>query len=192
MPTDQYSDSLFYKDHRILGKDIEIFFHKNIPCLSLNEEEEYPVTKFTLTNYRNLKDLNFDELDNHFDGITIEVYKDSELTRFCMSEIDGTEFNIICDKVLHEDLDYRKSDLIDIIKSVKKESEENHRQIRQLLAKLDRLTTSLEHDLEILNRKIAEAGWLTTEKKKFLEGQRLIVQKELQYIKNTDDKVEDK
>ncbi len=175
------TESLFYKEHKIDNKDIVVIFHKDVTYL-LNESTPNPVVKFTLTNCRNVADLKFDNINYYNDGVIIDIGNESALTFFRAIDMSGIATKILCDKVIREDLKYRQPDLIDIIKSTKKESDNNNDTTVMLYDRINTLTNSLKHDLDIIDRKLAEANWLTNDKRQFLEGQKNTIQNVLQLI----------
>jgi len=175
------TESLSYKEHSVHNNDLEIIFHKDVPYI-FNETTFFPVLKFTLTNCSNLSDIQFDNIDYYNDGITVDIAKENEQSIFCMTDMGGVETKIFCDMVKKEKLEYRQSDLIDLIKATKKESDENDKRANMFNDKIGSLTTNLKHDLDIIQRKLEQADWLTTEKKQFLEGQKTSIQEVLEFI----------
>ena len=175
------SESLFYKEHNIDGNDITVIFHKDVKYI-LNELTRNPVVRFTLTNCHDVADIKFDNIDYYNDGVIVDIYKEGELTFFRASDMSSIETKILCDKVIREDLEYRQIDLIDIIKSIKKESDNNNDTVVTLHDRINALANSLKHDLNIIDRKLAEANWLNNDKKEFLEGQKYVIQNVLQFI----------
>jgi len=175
------TENLFYKEHSIDGNDIAIIFHKE-PSYIFNESTLNPIVKFTLTNCRHLTDITFDNIDYYNDGLNIDVANENGLTAFRLIDTNGSGTKIFCDKAVREDLKYRQTDLVDFIKSAKKEIDEDYEKIVMLNNKIDCLTNSLKHDLDIIDRKLAQANWLTNDKKQFLEGQKNIIQNVLQLL----------
>jgi len=175
------TESLFYKEHRIIGHDVIIIFHKDVTYI-LNESTPNPVVKFTLNNCRDVENIKFDNLDYYNDGVTVDIGNEGSLSFFRTIDMSGIETKILSDKAIREDLEYRQVDLIDIIKSLKKESEINNERAVMLYDRMKALTNSLKHDLVIIDRKLEEANWLTDNKKQFLEGQKNIIQNVLQSI----------
>ncbi|MEO6231816.1 MAG: hypothetical protein ABIP10_16945 [Ferruginibacter sp.] len=175
------TESLIYKEHLVRNNDVEIIFHTDVPYI-FNETTSFPVVKFTLINCRNPLDINFDTIDYYNDGIIIDIAKENEQSIFCMTDMGGDETKIFCDIVKREDLEYRQSDLIDLIKATKKESDENDKRANMFNDRILSLTTTLEHDLDIIQRKLEQANWLTTEKKEFLEGQKSTIHQVLEFI----------
>ena len=175
------TESLFYKEHSVHNNDLEIVFHRDVTYI-FNETISFPVVKFTLENCNNLLDIQFDNIDYYNDGITVDIVKEIVQSIFRMSDMGGIETKIFCDKIIEEDLEYRKSDLVDLIKATKKESDENDKRANVFNNRILSLTTTLEHDLVIIQRKLEQANWLTTEKKQFLEGQKSIIHHVLEFI----------
>lgn len=175
------TESLFYKEHSVRNNDVEIIFHKDYTYI-FNETTPFPVVKFTLINCRNLLDIQFESIDYYNDGINLDITKEIEQTIFCTTDMGGIEIKISCDKVIREDFQYRQSDLIDFIKATKKESDDNDERANMLNNRIVSLTDTLEHDLDIIQRKLEQANWLTTNKKQFLEGQKNIIRQVLEFI----------
>ena len=182
------TEILFYKDHTISGDNAEIIFHKDYPYL-FNETDSFPIVKFSLIDCKNLAEIDFVDIDYYNDGISIEINEVNEQTIFNLIDVGNIETIILCDKVLREDLEYRQSDLINIIKSVKKESFENYKIIETSNSRLDALKKLLTRDLDIIQRKLKQADWLTGNKKQFLEGQQNVIYQVLQFI--DEKKIED-
>ena len=175
------TENLFYKEHDIEGNDIIIIFHKE-PSYIFNESAINPIVKFTLTNCRNLDNITFDNIDYYNDGLDIDTTIENGLTVFQIIDKIGSSTKIFCDQVVREDLKYRQTDLVDFIKSAKKEIDADYDKIAILNNKIGDLANSLKHDLDIIDRKLAEASWLTNDKKQFLEGQKTIIQNILQSL----------
>jgi hypothetical protein len=174
-------ENLFYREHTIRNNDVEIIFHKDYTYI-FNEVNSFPVVKFTLINCGNLLDIQFDNIDYYNDGVTIDLTKEIGQTIFCMMDMAGIETKISCDKVIREDIKYRHSDLVDLIKTTKKESDENNERANMFSNTIVSLTTTLNHDLDIIQRKLEQANWLTTDKRQFLEGERSIIHQVLEFI----------
>jgi hypothetical protein len=175
------TQTLFYKEHIVRGNDVEIIFHRDYPYI-FNETDSFPLIKFFLINCKNLSDIEFEKIDYYNDGISADIKKETGQTIFQMTDMGGIETQISCEKVVSEDLKYRQSDLIDIIKSTKKESDENNERAVMFNNRIESLTSTLKHDLDIIQRKLEQAKWLTTDKKQFLEGQQNIIHQVLQFI----------
>ena len=171
------TETLFYKEHFASGSNVEIIFHKDYTYL-FNETDSFPVVKFSLINCEDLSDIEFENIDYYNDGITADIKK----TIFHVTDMGGIETQISCDEVVREDIEYRQSDLIDIIKLTKKESTENDERAVMFNNRIEGLTNTLKHDLDIIQRKLEQANWLTTDKKQFLEGQQNIILQVLQFI----------
>jgi hypothetical protein len=175
------TETLFYKEHIVNGNNVEIIFHKDYTYI-FNETDSFPVVKFSLINCKNLSDTEFENIDYYNDGITADIKTETEQTVFHLTDMGGIETQIFCEKVVQEELGYRQSDLIDIIRSTKKESDENVERAVMFNNRIESLTNTLKHNLDIIQRKLEQANWLTTDKKQFLEGQQNIIHQVLQFI----------
>ena len=174
--------SLFFKEHTLRGTEVEIIFHKEFVYL-LNESSDFPVIKFTLLNCLNAENIKFENIDFYNDGVNIEILNGTGQVTFRTTDKSGTETNIFCEKVITQDLDYRQSDLIDIIKSINKERDENNERIVFLNYRMESLKNTLTHDLVNLQRKHEEAIWLSSEKRNFIEGQIKMINQVLEFFK---------
>src|SRR5215467_5024396 len=147
------TEILFFKEHFINGYDIEIIFHKDYTYI-FNETAEYPVVKFTLINVDDFSDKMFDDIDYYNDGLTIDIDNKNKQAVFCTTDMGGVQVKIFCDEVVRNDLKYRESDLIDIIKSAKRESDDINDRLTLSNNKINNLTNSLKHDLNIIETKL--------------------------------------
>jgi hypothetical protein len=163
------TDLLIYNDKIIRDKDLEITFHKDYVWIF--NDESLPVVKFLLTNCRNLQSVDFDSIDYHNDGVTIEIYKEENRHVFETTDMGNRKVSIICDQIKREELEYCKKDFVKIIKEIQSQRDEMDERVTGLKKQIDNLKHLLNHELEIVDRKIGEATWLTNEKKNLLEGE---------------------
>jgi hypothetical protein len=163
------TDLLIYNDKIIRDKDLEITFHKDYVWIFNNES--LPVVKFLLTNCRNLQSVDFDSIDYHNDGVTIETYKEENRHIFETTDMGNRKVSIICDQIKMEELEYSKKDFVKLIKEMQSQRDEMEEIVTRLKKQIDNLKHLLNHELEIIDRKIGEANWLTNERKCLLEGE---------------------
>jgi hypothetical protein len=174
--------SLFYKEHVFKGDEVEIFFHKDF-TYKLNEAPGFPVIKFTLVNCSNTEEIKFEKIDFYNDGVTIEIINEERKVIFRTTDMGGINTKLYCEKVNTQELEYRQSDLVDIIKSLTKDCNENNERVNILNHRIEGLKNTLTHDLDNMRRKYVQASWLPSEKKHFLEGQIMMIERVLELLK---------
>jgi hypothetical protein len=173
-------DNLFYRESDLKGNNIELFFHKDFPYLY--NPEEFPVIKFTLMNCQNAQSFDFAWLIDDNEGITIELSKENNDSVFEIIDASGEELKIKCESVKKEEMRYREADLYYLINELSKQNETDSQMITKLLKNLSDFRNYINRELEIIDRKINEANWLSIEKQQFLKGQKVMLEKSLEII----------
>jgi len=173
-------ETLIYKDKIIRDNDLELTFHKDI--FWIYNENPLPVVKFTLTNCKNVESLNFDSIDYYNDGLIIETRQESGLSVFETTDMGGVKVKIICDKIEKEEREYNSQDFVELIKEILKQRDNEFDTAVMLTKGTDNLKQYLNHELDVITRKITLADWLTEAKKQFLLGQQEMVIKILNKI----------
>lgn len=173
--------TLFYKEHIICDNNVDIIFHQDYSYI-FNETAPFPVVKFSLINCRNLSQVTFQDLDYYNDGVNVDIGMENERTFFQTTDIGDVEIKIFCDKVIRQDIEYRQHDLIGIIKSIKKESDDSNERMTMFSNRIEYLKKFLNHDFDVIKRKLEQANWLAVDKKQFFEGQKSIIDKVLYLI----------
>ena len=168
-------DSLFFKGKIINGKDLEIIFHKDY--IWIFNESPFPVISYKLINCQDLQNIKFDFIDSDEEGVFIEIKQENNLSVFETTDYFGVTIKIICDKILTEEREYNKEDYIDLLKEFIKQRDDAYETTNIINNRLNYLKQYLIKDLDIIDRKIEQANWLTDEKKYFLEGQKNIIEK---------------
>ena len=174
------TESLFFKDKIIQGRDLEVIFHKDYVWIF--NEETSPVVSFKLTNCQDLATIKFENIDAHNDGVFIDIQQISNYTVFETSDMGDFKTKIICDKVIKEEREYSKEDFTDLIKEILKQRDDEHNTVTKYAKREDAINQFLIRELNIVERKITEANWLTEDKKHFLEGQQNIILKIVETI----------
>src|SRR5687768_4039992 len=113
------TETLFFKDKAIQGNDVEIVFQKDYT--HFYNIEAFPVVKYTLLHCEDLASKNFEDIDCHNDGVYIETKDESNRSIFEATDMGGRVFQIVCEKIIKEELEYRKEDYIDLIKELIKQ-----------------------------------------------------------------------
>jgi hypothetical protein len=163
------NDTLFFKDKIIQRNDVEITFHKDYT--HIYNFETFPVVKYTLINCEDLASRNFDDIDYHNDGLFVETREENNRYVFEATDMGGDVFKIICDKIIKEELEYRKQDYVDLLKEIIKQRDDEYEVVNKYYHQLENLKSFLEKEIDINERKLNQADWLTNEKKKSLEGE---------------------
>lgn len=169
------NDNLIFKNKIIQGNDLELIFHKDF--LWIYNENPFPVIKYILINCRDLNAIKFDLLDPYDDGLVIDVRQEDSVSIFEATDMGGDKVRIICDKIVQEECDYARQDLIDLIKEFLNQRDGEYDTVARLTKREDQLKQFLNHELDIVTRKITQANWLSEGKKQFLQGQQEIIKK---------------
>jgi hypothetical protein len=167
------SDTLIFKDKIIRDKDVELIFHKDV--FWIYNEDPLPVVKYTLKNCKNLNEIDFASIDHYNDGLVIEVKQEDNHFVFETTDMGNRKTTTFCDKIEKEELEYSSNDYIYLIKEFAKQRDEAYDNVTTLNKRVDSLKQFLNHELDIINRKIDQAIWLTGDKKSFLEGRQDII-----------------
>jgi hypothetical protein len=174
------TDTLIFKDKIIRDNDLELTFHKDV--FWIYNEKPFPVVKYNLTNCRNLEEIKFDSIDYYNDGLIIETRQEGGLSVFETTDMGDVKIKITCDKIEKEEREYNSQDFIDLIKEILKQRDSEYDTVTMLTKRTDNLKQFLNHELNIVTRKITQADWLTEDKKHFLQGQQEIIKKTLETI----------
>jgi len=177
-------DSLFFRGSELKGSDIELIFHKDFPYLY--NHEEFPVIKFTLTNCENAQSFDFAWLLDDNDGSAVEVNNLNNKSIFEVTDSAGESLEIKCEKILKEEIKYREADLYYLISELLKQQETENGTITKLLKNLSQAQGYFEKELEIVDRKLKEVNWLSSEKQEFLKGQKSILEKTIELLGSYD------
>ena len=173
-------DSLFFKESNLSGKDIELLFHKDFTYFY--NPEEFPLVKFTLTNCQNAQGYDFTWLANDNDSVFIEARKENDETTFEITDISDESLAIKCEKVIKEEMKYREEDLVYLINELLKQQEDQSKIVNNVLKSFSELNKYIEKELQVIDRKMKEANWLSLEKQQFLQGQKSMLEKTLEII----------
>lgn len=173
-------NSLFFRESELKGNDIELIFHKDFPYLY--NEEDFPVIRFTLKNCESAQSFDFAWLLDDNDGSAIEVYNQNNESVFEVTDSSGESLEIKCEKILKEEIRYREADLYYLISELLKQQETENGTITKLLKNLSQAQGYFEKELEIVDRKLKEADWLSSEKQEFLKGQKSILEKTIELL----------
>ena len=92
------------------------------------------------------------------------------------------KIKITCDKIEKEEREYNSQDFVDLIKEILKQRDSEYDTVAMLTKRAYNLKQFLNHELDIVTRKITQADWLTEDKKHFLQGQQKIIKKTLETI----------
>jgi hypothetical protein len=177
------NDKLFFKDKIIQENDVEIIFHKDYT--HIYNIETFPVVKYTLINCKDLAAKNFNDIDCHNDGLLVKTRGENNQYAFEAIDMGGNVLKIICDKIIKQDLEYRKQDYVDILKEIIKQRDDEYDVVNKYYHKVENLKSFLEKEIDINERKLNQAGWLTDEKKKFLEGEQSSFRRVLELLANS-------
>ena len=174
------TDTLIFKNKIIRGNDLDLTFHKDV--FWIYNEKPFPVVKYALTNCRNLETIKFDSIDYYNDGLIIDTRREDGLSVFETTDMGDIKVKIICDKIEKEEREYNSNDFVDLIKEILKQRDSEFDTVALLTKRSDNLKQFLNHELDIVTRKINQAHWLTEDKKHFLQGQQEIIKKTLETI----------
>ena len=167
------SDTLIFKDKTIRDKDVELIFHKGV--FWIYNEDPLPVIKYTLKNCKNLNDIDFTSIDYYNDRLVIEIKQEDNHFVFETTDMGNSKTIAFCDKIEKEELEYSSNDYIYLIKEFTKHRDEAYDNVTTLNKLIDSLKQFLNHELDIINRKIDQAIWLTSDKKSFLKGRQDVI-----------------
>lgn len=171
---------LFFKDKIIRGTDLELIFHKDYPWI-LNEKP-LPVVSYILTNCQNLSNIEFDNMDEFYDGIIVNIRQENNHSVFETTDSGEVKIKVVCDKVIKAEREYNREDFMGLIKEVLKQRDNEFDIMKELKQQEEDLKHFMKHELDIAQRKIEQADWLTEDKKHFLEGQQNILKKIIEAI----------
>jgi hypothetical protein len=175
---------LIFKDKQITGDDLEITFHTDF-TYNYNESE-FPVVWFKLSKCKHLDKVDFKELDYYNDGITVDLKKNDSGEVFTATDMGGITVTIECEKIYYEKREYRKKDLIDIIKNLQRQVDDNHGREDKLVTQREVIRTYLTKEIETTNIKLTQADWLTEQKKQFLNGHLTTLRKMIELIEHSE------
>jgi hypothetical protein len=163
------TETLFFKDKVIHGDDVEIIFHKDYTHFF--NIETFPIVKYTLLNCEDLGFKNFDNIDFHNDGAFVKTMEDNNHFVFEMTDMGGEVFQIVCEQIIIEELEYRKEDYIDLLKEMIKQRDDEYELANKYYSQLESLKIFLEKEMGIHERKLKQANWLPNDKRKVIEGE---------------------
>jgi hypothetical protein len=123
------------------------------------------VIRFTLKNCRNLDKIDFSSLDYYNDGLTIELTQLDNYSVFETTDRGNIKLTALCDKIEKEELEFSSSDYIYLIKKFTKQRDEAHNSLATLNVQIDSIMQYLYHEIDVISRKIQQAGWLTDDRK---------------------------
>ena len=82
------TETLFFKDKIIRGKDVEIIFHRE--DVWIYNEALFPIVSFMLTGCQDLPLVNFEGIDEYNnDGVTIGIRQEGNLSVFETTDMGG-------------------------------------------------------------------------------------------------------
>jgi hypothetical protein len=163
------NETLLFKDKIIQGNNVEIIFHKDY-TYNYNAEA-FPVVKYTLLGCQDLASKNFQDIDFHNNGLFIETREEGDHHIFEATGMGGDVFQIGCKKIVKENLEYRKQDYIDLLKEIIKQRDEEYDVTKKYYQQFENLKLFLEKEIDINERKLIQANWLTSDKRKLIEGE---------------------
>jgi hypothetical protein len=173
-------ETLFFKSKQIQGSNVEMLFHKDFTYFY--NPLALPVVKFTLLNCEDPGSINFENLDSYNDGVVVETREMNGRYIFEAMDIGGRVFQILCQKIIREELEYRKEDYADLINELLKERDDAHAGSNINYQRNQSIILFLEKKIATTNKKIEQAVWLTRGKKKFLEGELAAYKKVLELM----------
>lgn len=174
------TETLYFKDKVIQGDNVEIVFHKEFTYFY--NSETVPIVKYTLLNCVDLASKNFGDIDCYNDGVFVETIAVDSRFVFEATDIGGRLFQIVCQKIICEELEYRKQDYIDLIKELIRQRDDEHETANKQYQRYENMKAFLEKEIDITDRKISQASWLSSDKKKFLEGELTTYRKVLELL----------
>ncbi len=172
---------LFFKDKIIRGHDVEIIFHKDY--VWIYDEKPMPVVSYTMTNCKDLTKVDFTDIDPHNDGVIVETRQENNQSVFETADMGNRKVTIVCEKVVRQEREYRKEDFIDLLKEFQKQRDDEYETVKMFKDRVEDLKKYLDRELDISERKRNQAGWLTEDRKQFIEGQQDILKKVIEAIK---------
>ncbi|TDH26897.1 hypothetical protein EXU57_08815 [Segetibacter sp. 3557_3] len=175
--------TLFFKNKTIQGSDVEITFHKDFT--HIYNIETFPVVKYTLINCEELASINFDDIEYQNDGLFVENREEHNRSVFEATGIAGEVFKIICDEIIREDLEYRKQDYVDLLNEMIKQRDDEHEVVDKYYQQLENLKFFLEKEIDVSERKLNQADWLTNDKRHFVEGELTGLRKVFEVLTNS-------
>jgi hypothetical protein len=166
---------LIFKDKLIRGNNLELTFHKD--HVWIYNADLLPVVKFTLINCKDIEAIKFDAIDSYNDGVIVDVRQEGDYTILETNDEGDVRVKMICDQVVKEEREYNREEFIFFINEILTQRDDKYSTVSMLRQRTAELKKNLNRELDIINRKINLAVWLTNEKRKFLEGQKYILQK---------------
>jgi|SRR5436190_11611555 len=173
-------DTLIFKDKIIRNNDLVLIFHKDHHWIY--NEEQFPVVKYALTNCQNLASINFNSIDYYNDGLIVEIRKENNHSVFETTDMGDIKVKIICDRIEKEEREYDTHDFMDLIKEILKQRDSEHDVSTKFSKQIEDLKQFLNHELDVVTKKINQADWISEEKKHFLQGQQEVLKKVVQKI----------
>jgi hypothetical protein len=173
-------EQLFYLENKVDGKNLNLFFHKDY-TYNYNPET-YPVVKYTLVNCQNVNNHQFSSFADDNDGISIAVKSENGVSKLILTNVSDTSISIHCESIIKEDIKYREEDFVHLINEILKQRNEALDSNSKSIDLLFELKYFMEQEVIKLDRKKSEAQWLQDEKRQFLEGQKNILLRILEFI----------
>ncbi|HXB91335.1 MAG TPA: hypothetical protein VNU72_03565 [Puia sp.] len=174
-------NELFLKNREIIGNEIELIFHRDYTWI--HSTEPLPVVKYRLVGCKNMEALDWALLDLYNDGVVVTSIPNGSLYLFQTTDMGGVKFEIQCERIIQEESAYSTDDLTEFLKDAKRQLDNEAIFVNRLQETINALSHFLEKELEINNRKLDQADWLTEAKKQFLHGQNMIIEHLLDQIK---------
>jgi len=179
------TDTLIFKEKIIRDKDLELIFHKDV--FWIYNDDPLPVIKYTLKNCKNLNEIDFTSIDYYNDGLVIEVKEEDNHFVFETTDMGDRKTTAVCEKIEREEFEYSSSDYVYLIKEFTKQRDEAYDNATIFNKRIDELKQFLNHELDIISRKINQAIWLTDDKKNFLEGRQDVLKTVIEKIDKKED-----
>lgn len=174
--------TLYLKDSKTEGENIELYFHKEYTHIF--NPEEFPVTRIRLIKCKSLRDFDPREIDHYNDGVTADVASRGGVNIFTTTDMGGRTVVVECEKVEIMELVYSNDDLRHIISELKVQLDLNYSALQQKNDILNNTELFIKREIDNVSRKLHEAGWLTEKKVKYLEGQILAYNEVLSRLNN--------
>lgn len=136
----------------------------------VSSKKSLPVLKFILKNCRRISEIDFDFIDIYDDGVHVYIRRGKNQTVFETIDLGGRKVKMICDEVIKKEEDYSREDFINFMKELLKQRDNEREVADGLWKKEEELKKFLSKELDIAERKLKQANWLSEERKGFLKG----------------------
>jgi hypothetical protein len=171
---------LFFKRKHINENDAELTFYKE--CTWIYSPDPLPVVNYKLVDCRNIQIVEWDTMDEFNDGVIVESLDSDEHFIFQTTDLGGHQVKIECAQIIREDSEYTIEDLIDLTDESEKHRDAEAIVTARLRDKAEELKRFIVHELDIVERKVTQAEWLSEDKRNYLFGQRDALQKIRQFM----------